>query len=196
MIIPKKNRIAIYSYLFKEGVIVAKKDPNAPKHLELEVPNLHVLKLLQSLKSRQYVTEQFNWQHFYWYLTNEGIEFLRGFLHLPDEIVPATLKKPKAAPRISGGAPQRGYGAEGERGPRPPRFGAEGGEKKVGPGAEFQPGFRGEGRGGFGRGGPRGGGEGGRGGYSRGGGDRSGYRREGGAPGSERPSFGRGAPRP
>ena len=41
--------------------------------------------------------EQFAWRHFYWYLTNEGIEFIRDYLHLPAEIVPATMKpKPRA----------------------------------------------------------------------------------------------------
>lgn len=30
---------------------------------------------------------------FFRYLTNEGIEYLRTFLHLPPEIVPATLKR-------------------------------------------------------------------------------------------------------
>ena len=40
---PKKNRNAIYEHLFKEGVMVAEKDFNAPKHPELEsVPNLQV----------------------------------------------------------------------------------------------------------------------------------------------------------
>ncbi|CAH1787586.1 unnamed protein product, partial [Owenia fusiformis] len=59
MLMPKKNRVAIYEHLFKEGVMVAKKDFNAPKHPELEsVPNLHVIKALQSLKSRGMVTEQ------------------------------------------------------------------------------------------------------------------------------------------
>ena len=48
---------------------------------------------LQSLKSQGYVREQFAWRHFYWYLTNEGIEYLRNYLHLPAEIVPATLKR-------------------------------------------------------------------------------------------------------
>jgi hypothetical protein len=43
---------------------------------------------LQSLKSQGYVREQFAWRHFYWYLTNEGIEYLRNYLHLPAEIVP------------------------------------------------------------------------------------------------------------
>ena len=48
---------------------------------------------LQSLKSRGFVREQFAWRNYYWYLTNEGIQYLRDFLHLPAEIVPATLKR-------------------------------------------------------------------------------------------------------
>lgn len=47
----------------------------------------------QSLKSCGYVKEQFAWRHYYWYLTNEGIQYLRDFLHLPPEIVPATLRR-------------------------------------------------------------------------------------------------------
>uniref|UniRef100_A0A2K6DYN0 Plectin/eS10 N-terminal domain-containing protein n=1 Tax=Macaca nemestrina TaxID=9545 RepID=A0A2K6DYN0_MACNE len=92
MLMPKKNRIAIYELLFKEGVMVAKKDVHMPKHPELadkNVPNLHVMKAMQSLKSRGY----FAWRHFYWYLTNEGIQYLRDYLHLPPEIVPATLRR-------------------------------------------------------------------------------------------------------
>ncbi|KTF72559.1 hypothetical protein cypCar_00040276 [Cyprinus carpio] len=90
MLMPKKNRIAIYELLFKEGVMVAKKDVHLAKHPELadkNVPNLHVMKAMQSLKSCGYVKEQFAWRHFYWYLTNEGIQYLRDFLHLPPEIV-------------------------------------------------------------------------------------------------------------
>ncbi|KAH0521167.1 40S ribosomal protein S10 [Microtus ochrogaster] len=96
MLMPKKNRIAIYELLFKEGVMVAKKDVHMPKHPKLadkNVPNLHVMKAMQSLKSRGYVKEQFAWRHFYWYLTNEGIQYLRDYLHLPPEIVPATLRR-------------------------------------------------------------------------------------------------------
>ena len=37
----------IYEYLFKEGVLVAKKDFQAPKHPEIDVPNLQVIKTLQ-----------------------------------------------------------------------------------------------------------------------------------------------------
>ena len=52
MLIPKKNRIAIYEYLFKEGVMVAKKDNNAPKHLSIEgVPNLQVVNAAKVCKS-------------------------------------------------------------------------------------------------------------------------------------------------
>uniref|UniRef100_A0A8C1BWL1 Ribosomal protein S10 n=2 Tax=Cyprinus carpio TaxID=7962 RepID=A0A8C1BWL1_CYPCA len=96
MLMPKKNRVAIYELLFKEGVMVAKKDVHLAKHPELadkNVPNLHVMKAMQSLKSCGYVKEQFAWRHFYWYLTNEGIQYLRDFLHLPPEIVPATLRR-------------------------------------------------------------------------------------------------------
>merc|ERR1711994_43044 len=107
MLMPKKNLVAIYEHLFKEGVMVAKKDPHAPKHPELEsVPNLQVIKALTSLKSRGF-KEQFAWRHYYWYLTNEGIGYLRNYLHLPSEIVPATRKKQTrqdARPRPSAGA--------------------------------------------------------------------------------------------
>merc|ERR1712071_362315 len=89
MLMPKKNRIAIYEHLFEEGVMVAKKDFNLPKHPELEtIPNLQVIKALTSLKSRGYVKEQFAWRHYYWYLTNEGIQYLRDYLHLPPESCP------------------------------------------------------------------------------------------------------------
>lgn len=89
--------------------MVAKKDFNAPHHPALKsVPNLHVIKALQSLKSRGYVKEQFAWRHYYWYLTNSGIQYLRDYLHLPPEIVPPTLKrtaKPPEAGRTARNAP-------------------------------------------------------------------------------------------
>ncbi|KAK9891606.1 hypothetical protein WA026_015570 [Henosepilachna vigintioctopunctata] len=74
--------------------MVAKKNLNAPKHPDLEtISNLEVIKALQSSKFKGYVTEQFAWRHYYWYLTNSGIEYLRRFLHLPAEIVSATVKR-------------------------------------------------------------------------------------------------------
>ncbi|CAG5107697.1 Similar to RpS10: 40S ribosomal protein S10 (Spodoptera frugiperda) [Cotesia congregata] len=53
MLMPKKNRNAIYEHLFKEGVMVAKKDYHAPKHPELEtIPNLEVIKAMQTSRPR------------------------------------------------------------------------------------------------------------------------------------------------
>lgn len=57
--------------------MVAKKDFNAPKHEELDVPNLEVIKALQSLTSKGYVKTQFSWQWYYYVLTPEGVEYLR-----------------------------------------------------------------------------------------------------------------------
>ena len=94
MIISKQNRRVIYENLFKgasyaqlivgrsdskliEGVLVAKKDFNAPKHEELDVPNLEVIKAMQSLTSKGFVKTQFSWQWYYYVLTAEGVEHLR-----------------------------------------------------------------------------------------------------------------------
>nr|ABX44782.1 putative 40S ribosomal protein RPS10 [Flustra foliacea] len=155
---PKKNRVAIYEALFKDGVLVAEKNMTMEKHAETEVPNLHVVKALMSLKSRGYVKEQFAWRHYYWYLTNEGIQYLRDFLHLPPEIVPSTLKRQvrsetarprgrETQSRPQGGDDRRAY-----------RTGAPGADKKADSGAgATAPGdiqFRGGFGGGFGRGKP------------------------------------------
>jgi hypothetical protein len=44
-----------------QGVLACKKDMNLPKHQYIEVPNVHACKAAQSLKSRGFVKEQFNW---------------------------------------------------------------------------------------------------------------------------------------
>ncbi|XP_074593001.1 small ribosomal subunit protein eS10-like [Brevipalpus obovatus] len=123
MLMPKQNRTAIYEYLFKEGVIVAKKDYVLPRHpafpakdAAVTITNLQVIKTLQSLKSRGYVKEQFAWRHFYWYLTNEGIQYLRDFLHLPAEIVPATLQRKKPTDARRAGGPGQQPGMKGDEG--------------------------------------------------------------------------------
>uniref|UniRef100_A0A8D8ZDX2 40S ribosomal protein S10 n=1 Tax=Cacopsylla melanoneura TaxID=428564 RepID=A0A8D8ZDX2_9HEMI len=155
MLMPKKNRYMIYEYLFKEGVLVAKKDFHQPKHPELDVPNLQVIKTLQSLKSKGWVNEQFAWRHYYWYLTNDGIEKLRGVLNIPDEIVPSTLKRQARTtdtskmPRQLPG--QRSEGGRGGEDRSSYRRGPPGVDKKADVGAgstevEFK------GYGGFGRG--------------------------------------------
>ncbi|KAF5905746.1 microtubule-actin cross-linking factor 1-like, partial [Clarias magur] len=95
MLMPLDNLRAIYERLFRDGVMVAKKDKRPQiKHPEIpEVGNLQVIRAMGSLKSRGFVRETFAWRHFYWYLTNEGIVYLRDYLHLPPEIVPTPLQR-------------------------------------------------------------------------------------------------------
>ena len=122
--------------------MVCKKDYNVnhPK-VEPTVKNLHVCKLMQSFKSKGYVNETFSWQYYYYYLTDEGIQFLRDFLHLGEEVVPNTLKKPRVASRGPGMGRGKFGGDRGDRGDRP-RFG---GEKKGGAPSDFKPSFGGRG---------------------------------------------------
>ena len=64
-------------------MLVAKKDYNAPKHEELDVPNLEVIKAMQSLTSKGLVKTQFSWQWYYYVLTPEGVDYLREWYVLP-----------------------------------------------------------------------------------------------------------------
>lgn len=144
MLISKKNRQAIYEYLFLEGVLVAKKDFNAPRHQDIDVPNLQVIKAMQSMESKGYVTSQFSWQYYYYYLTNEGIEYLREYLHLPIDIVPRTFirsNKPVIRSSRFDDRPERRHNDDGYRRS----------EKKEGATGDYRPSFRG----GAGRGAPR-----------------------------------------
>merc|ERR1719410_416508 len=84
--------------------MVVKNDPRAQKHTELEdIPNLHVMMVMKSLASRDYVKCKFNWQWFYYFLTDAGIEYLREVLHLPAQVFPATLTKQQRPTRGAGG---------------------------------------------------------------------------------------------
>ena len=53
---------------------------------------------MQSFTSKELVKEQFSWRYYYWYLTNEGIEYLREYLNLSADVVPNTLKKSTRPP--------------------------------------------------------------------------------------------------
>lgn len=123
------------------------------------MPNLQVIKALQSLTSKGFVKTQFSWQWYYYVLTPEGVEYLREWcvqrslllsnltisrLHLPAEIVPATHKKAARPPRPAGVRPGGGEGAY-----RAPRGDRDDYRKKEGGGApgEFRPQFAGVGRG-------------------------------------------------
>lgn len=119
MLIPKEDRKKIHQYLFQEGVVVAKKDFDQPKHEEIDTRNLYVIKALQSLTSKGYVKTQFSWQYYYYTLTDEGVEFLRSELNIPEGILPLTRLKgaPASRPRpmASRGGPQRRFGGDSYR---------------------------------------------------------------------------------
>ncbi|NWX39769.1 PLEC protein, partial [Steatornis caripensis] len=94
MLMPLERLRAILELLFREGVLVAEKDPRPRRaHPQLPgVPNVEVLRAMASLRSRGLVRETFAWRHFYWYLTDDGIAYLRRYLRLPPEIVPLSLQ--------------------------------------------------------------------------------------------------------
>ena len=164
---------------------MAKKDYNLPKHNEIDTKNLfvslsqiipptihpnlqsatltpylpQVVKACQSLTSRGYLKTQFSWQWYYYTLTPEGLDYLREWLHLPAEIVPATHIKQQrshAPPKGMMGGDDRERRPGGRGGPRGERGDREGGYrrrdagegKEGGAPGEFAPQFRG----GFGRG--------------------------------------------
>eukprot|EP01080_Neovahlkampfia_damariscottae_P000221 gene221-4467_t len=112
MIIPKKNRVEVYSHLFKEGVLICHDDKAEPRHphIPYPVPNLHVIRLMRTFETKGFVKKQFAWRYHYWFLTNEGVTYLREYLHLPDTIVPNTQK-------VKGGATQqlKGFSERKER---------------------------------------------------------------------------------
>ena len=65
-----------------DGALVAPKDYNLPKHADIDVPNLEVIKLMQSLTSKGFVKTQFSWQWYYYTLTDEGIDYLRECMYM------------------------------------------------------------------------------------------------------------------
>ncbi|KAJ9223657.1 hypothetical protein DTO169C6_4009 [Paecilomyces variotii] len=153
MLIPKADRKAIHEYLFREGVLVAKKDFNLPKHGDIDTKNLYVIKACQSLTSRGYLKTRFSWQYYYYTLTPEGLDYLREWLHLPAEIVPATHIKQQrshAPPRGMLGGEERERRPGGRGGPREGGYRRREEGKEGGAPGEFAPSFRG----GFGRGRP------------------------------------------
>ena len=108
---------------------------------------------MQSLTSKGFVKTQFSWQWYYYSLTDEGLAYLREWLHLPGEIVPQTHMKPArpagrpagygGAGAGGGGRGAGGGGADGAykapRGDREYRRRDDAGEGKEGPGAEYKP---------------------------------------------------------
>lgn len=95
MVMPLADLRAIYELLFRDGVVVAKNDKRPQSmHPDLKgITNLKVMRAMGSLKSKGCVRENFAWKHAYYYITNEGIAYLRDYLQLPPEIVPAPLQR-------------------------------------------------------------------------------------------------------
>ena len=139
VLVPLKEKVKIYTYFLQEGVFACKKD-NTSKNETLDIPNLHCFLVMRSLISRKFATELFKWQWHYYFLTPEGIKYLREYLGLPATVIPNTYK----VSTENNEEEQKEEGEEGER---------RGGERRRG---------RGRPRGGRGgrRGGRRGGGEG------------------------------------
>ena len=103
VLVSKDNRRTIFEYLLKEGVIVVKKDAYLPVHQQITtIPNLHVMMIAKSLKSRGALNEVYNWGWKYYFLTNEGVKYLIEELGLPADarIVPATFAK-KAVRKVT-----------------------------------------------------------------------------------------------
>lgn len=110
-----------------------------------------VIKAMQSLESRGYVKTRFSWQYYYYTLTPEGLDYLREWLHVPAEIVPATHIKQQrshAPPRGMMGGDDRGPRGGRGRGDRDSGYRRRDEGKEGGAPGEFAPTFRG----GFGRG--------------------------------------------
>ncbi|CAJ1012575.1 putative Plectin/S10 domain containing protein [Leishmania naiffi] len=95
--VPKPSRDNVYRFFFTEGVIACKKDRMGTWTGTLggstfTVPCIQVMQLMRSLKSRSLIKEQYAWRHYYWTLNDEGIAYMRNYLHLAPSVMPNTQK--------------------------------------------------------------------------------------------------------
>ena len=149
VLVPAKDKVKIYTYFLQEGVFACKKD-NTSKNETLDIPNLHCFLVMRSLISRKFATEIFSWQWHYYFLTPEGIKYLREYLGLPSTVIPNTYKvntenneeeQPKEegeGEKREGRGERRGRGRARGRGGRRggKRGGDEGGETNEQPASE------------------------------------------------------------
>ena len=127
VLVPTQDKIKLYIYFLKEGVFCFKKD-NVNKNENLDIPNLHCFLIMRSLVSRKYATEIFSWQWHYYFLTPEGIKYLRDYLGLPSTVIPNTYKFNDEEQQEEGGEQQE----EGEKKEAKEKPAAEGEEDKRG----------------------------------------------------------------
>ena len=151
VLVPTKEKVKIYTYFLQEGVFACKKD-NTSKNETLDIPNLHCFLVMRSLISRKFATEIFSWQWHYYFLTPEGIKYLREYLGLPGSVIPNTYKVntenneeenkegEEGGDRREGRGERRGRGRGRPRGGRRGRRGGKrGGEEEEGGETQEQP---------------------------------------------------------
>jgi small subunit ribosomal protein S10e len=118
VLVSKEQKRTIFKYLLREGVIVVKKDAYLPFHQHVTtVPNLHVMMIVKSLKSRGCLNQAYNWGWSYYFLTHQGVSYLINELGLPSDskILPATYSK-KGKVKITAPTEGKGKGEDAEEG--------------------------------------------------------------------------------
>ena len=126
VLVPTKEKVKIYTYFLQEGVFACKKD-NVSKNETLDIPNLHCFLVMRSLVSRKFATEIFKWQWHYYFLTQEGIQYLREYLGLPTTVIPNTYKVNEVAEEEQKEEGEEGGERKGGRGERRGRGRVRGG---------------------------------------------------------------------
>ena len=126
VLVPTKEKVKIYTYFLQEGVFACKKD-NVSKNETLDIPNLHCFLVMRSLVSRKFATEIFKWQWHYYFLTQEGIQYLREYLGLPNTVIPNTYKVNEVAEEEQKEEGEEGGERKGGRGERRGRGRVRGG---------------------------------------------------------------------
>jgi small subunit ribosomal protein S10e len=91
MVVALQKKKIIYTQIFKDGVFVIKKGKNFCNDVGLEIENFIVIKLMKGLLSKGFVNETFNWKFYYFILNEKGVNFLRRYLNIPENVVPMTF---------------------------------------------------------------------------------------------------------
>lgn len=83
--------VQIKEYLFENGIILTNDTPQAI-HNELNIADKKIMSYLKTLISKGYVQKTFVWQHGYYFLTDEGVEWLRDDLCMEENDMPLTYE--------------------------------------------------------------------------------------------------------
>lgn len=94
MWMPADVRRKILQYFFENGVLVVSANQSA-MHEEIGVLNIYAFQIGRSFVSRGFAKKQYAWTHAYYTLTDDGINYLRGFFGLPANAAPLTLAPQK-----------------------------------------------------------------------------------------------------